>query len=253
MIKTAMIIPDIHAPLHDVPALNVVFKAIPIVKPDIVVLLGDIGELESVCHWRYAKKKRPNLEDWTPKINADIDIVNRLLDRFDDAFNDVGVQDRYFMEGNHEVWLDNFVEEHPYLPQYSPQIAFKLAERNYSYYPYGEYLRLGELYYYHGGHYPGQYHTMHHLIKLQANVCYAHNHGVGRASLGGLMGVHASFCIGSLKQDKNESNKWLKGRVTNWSKAFAISHYFDDGSFRCETVDITDGRTILYGREINGN
>jgi hypothetical protein len=251
MIKKAIVIPDIHYPLHSQPALNVIEKAIPIIRPDVAILLGDVGELDTVSSWKYKKKKRPNLEDWTPKIDAELDEVNGLLDQFDTWFE--GCQEKHFCEGNHEVWLDNFVEEHPYLPQYSPQEAFHLEGRGYEYHKYGDYLKLGQLYYYHGGHYAGKYHNIHHLVNLQSNVCYAHNHGVGRASMGGLNGVHSSFCIGSLKRDENEANKWLKGRVTNWSHAFAIVYYNDEGIFRNEVVDITDGWTVLYGREINGN
>ena len=51
VINRAIVTPDKHAPLHDKPAINVVCKAIELVKPDIYVDLGDLGEFSSVSHW----------------------------------------------------------------------------------------------------------------------------------------------------------------------------------------------------------
>ena len=58
----AIVIPDVHVPLHDQRAINCVFKAIDLVKPDRVILMGDIGEWGSVSPWKYKAKKRPPLE-----------------------------------------------------------------------------------------------------------------------------------------------------------------------------------------------
>ena len=49
-LKRAIVTPDKHVPLHDKKACNVVLKAIEIVKPDIYVDLGDLGEWASVSH-----------------------------------------------------------------------------------------------------------------------------------------------------------------------------------------------------------
>ena len=51
VIKRAIVTPDKHAPVHDLPAINVVCQAIELVKPDIYIDLGDLGEWGSVSHW----------------------------------------------------------------------------------------------------------------------------------------------------------------------------------------------------------
>ena len=47
VIKRAIVTPDKHFPLHDVKSINVLCKTIEIVKPDIYIDLGDVGEWES--------------------------------------------------------------------------------------------------------------------------------------------------------------------------------------------------------------
>ena len=42
VIKRAIVTPDKHAPIHDKAAINVVCKAIELVKPNIYVDLGDL-------------------------------------------------------------------------------------------------------------------------------------------------------------------------------------------------------------------
>ena len=44
VVKRVFVTPDKHFPLHDKKAISVVKKAIEIVKPDVYVDLGDVGE-----------------------------------------------------------------------------------------------------------------------------------------------------------------------------------------------------------------
>ena len=44
VLRRAIVTPDKHAPIHDKAAINVVCKAIELVKPDIYIDLGDLGE-----------------------------------------------------------------------------------------------------------------------------------------------------------------------------------------------------------------
>ena len=78
--RRAIIIPDQHFPLHDERAVNVVLKAIALVKPNIFINLGDVGEWESVSSWKYKKIKQPPLEYQLPWIRCiDREMVSGLL------------------------------------------------------------------------------------------------------------------------------------------------------------------------------
>ena len=66
-------------------------------------------------------------------------------------------------------------------------------------------------------------------------------------------GAHHAFSLGCLKDMTSEANLWLRGRTTNWAHAFAIIDWFPTGDFRIDVVDIYNGRTFVWGKEINGN
>ena len=59
VVKRVIVTPDKHVPLHDVLATSVVRQAIEIIKPDIYIDLGDLGEWGSVSHWQWKRKKKP--------------------------------------------------------------------------------------------------------------------------------------------------------------------------------------------------
>ena len=50
-VKRAIVTPDKHFPLADGPAMTVVAQAIELVKPDIYIDLGDVGEWHGCSHW----------------------------------------------------------------------------------------------------------------------------------------------------------------------------------------------------------
>ena len=58
-IKRAIVTPDKHFPIHDQKAINVVCKAIEIVKPNIYIDLGDTGEWEHFSNhfWKGKNQK----------------------------------------------------------------------------------------------------------------------------------------------------------------------------------------------------
>ena len=135
--RRAIVIPDVHFPIQDDAAVNVVLKAIKMVKPNIFVCLGDLGEWKSVSPWRYKRRKSPPLEYTLEELKIEAAAVNDGLDLFDKALNQVGCKNKHMIEGNHDDWLNAFVEEFPYLPEYKFKNVMNLKERGYKYYPYG--------------------------------------------------------------------------------------------------------------------
>jgi len=87
VVKRAVITPDKHVPLHDVLATSVVRQAIEIIKPDIYIDLGDLGEWGSVSHWQWKRKKKPPVEYIIPKLEEEIESVNEFLDKIDSSLD----------------------------------------------------------------------------------------------------------------------------------------------------------------------
>tara|TARA_Y100000593_G_scaffold24909_1_gene49597 strand:- start:293 stop:1084 length:792 start_codon:yes stop_codon:yes gene_type:complete len=253
LIKRAIVTPDKHFPIADQPAINVLCKTIEIVKPDIYVDLGDIGEWASVSTWQWKKKKRPPLEYQLPSVDKEIIDVNKCMDQVDESLDKANCKEKYITEGNHDDWLNRFVKENPFLTHYAFKNAVKLESRGYKYYPMGKYLKIGKLYFYHGHQYGGQYHAANHLRKLGCNVMYGHHHDLQQMVATHMDGAKSAWSIGCLKSMTPEKNKWLQNRKHNWSHAFAIVDFLKNGYFTVHVIQIINGRTSLWGELVDGN
>ena len=252
VVKRALVTPDKHFPLADMAAISCVKQTIEIVKPDIYIDLGDVGEWHGASHWQWKRKKRPPLEYQIPFIDQDIQEVNTGMDWIDESLDKVNCKEKYMIEGNHESWMNYFVDEHPFLKGYRFKECVKLKERNYKYYPAGKFLKIGKLHFYHGHHFSGIHHTRNHLIRLGANVMYGHHHDLQQASVTHMDGVKSAWSIGCRKDMSEEQNEWLGGRRINWSHAFAIVDFFAKGNFTVHVIQIIDGKTSLWGELIKG-
>tara|TARA_R100000664_G_C2752636_1_gene139919 strand:+ start:1060 stop:1833 length:774 start_codon:yes stop_codon:yes gene_type:complete len=252
VVKRYIVTPDKHAPLHDKKAISVVRQSIEIIKPDGYIDLGDLGEWGSVSHWQWKKKKKPPLEYLIPRIDKDVKDVNRLLDEIDESLDKANVKIKHICAGNHDEWLNGFVQEYPYLSHYEFNKCCGFAKRGYRFHPAGEYLKVGKLYFYHGHHFGGQYHTANHLRKLGCNIMYGHWHSMQQDSVTHMDGPKSAWSIGCLKDMRGEKNEWLGGRQHKWAHGFAIVDYYSKGRFTVHPIQIVDGRASVWGEEIKG-
>ena len=252
IVKRAIVTPDKHFPLADKKAINCLCKCIEIVKPDIYVDLGDVGEWEGASHWQWRKKKRPPLEYQTPFIDKDIKDVNKGMDQIDESLDKANCKEKHMIEGNHDDWMNRFVEEHPYMEQYRFEQCVNLKERGYTYHPVGKYMKIGKLAMYHGHHFAGINHTRNHLMRLGTNIMYGHHHDIQQSSVTHLDGAKSAWSIGCLKDMSSRKNEFLQYRMHNWSHAFAIVDFYDKGFFTVHVIQIINGKTSLWGELIIG-
>ena len=253
LIKTVVVTPDKHFPLHDQRAINVVCKAIEIVKPTTYVDLGDTGEWEhfSTHYWK-GRNAKP-MEDLIPLLDKDIADVNEGMDQIDKSLDKVKCKERHFVQGNHEVWLDKFVIRYPYLAHYRTESALNLKDRGYEYHPYNrkQLLRIGKLRFTHGK-YTSKYHSFKHLDMYGTSIMYGHTHDLQRHTKTQEGGTISAWSLGCLK-DIEADEDWLGGRLTNWNHAFAIVNVYSNNDFNVEIVEIIDGKACLWGDVIDGS
>ncbi len=247
--KRAVVIPDQHFPIEDKKAVSVTLQAIDLVKPNLFINLGDVGEWESVSSWKYKKVKRPPLEYQIPEIDKEILAVNKGLDAFDEALDKVGCDWKIMCAGNHDEWLDAFVQQYPYMEEYTFREACHIDARGYDYHPYNEPVKIGKLTFIHGA-YATTYHAKKHLEAYGENIIYGHTHDIQRHTLTKLGGTIGAWSLGCLKDMRAHKNQWLKGRLHNWNHAFAIIDWFKNGDFKVEVVEIINGKSTVWGNEI---
>ena len=234
VIKRVVVTPDKHFPIHDKKAINVVCKAIKLVQPDAYIDLGDTGEWELFSRHHWKNKEKPPLEVLIPMLDKEVKAVNDGMDIIDEALDTVGCKERYFIQGNHELWLDEFVSRHPYWEYISD-----------------DKLKIGKLNFTHGDYVP-IHHAKKHLSAYKENIMYGHTHDLQRFTETGLGGTQSAWSMGCLKNMKSSKNRWLRGNLHNWNHAFAIVDFFGNGDFKVEVVEIINGRTTVWGNYIEG-
>lgn len=206
-----------------------------------------------MSHWQWRKKKRPPIEYQLPSIDIEIAEVNDCLDKIDEALDRVGCKDKHITVGNHDIWLDYFVEENPYLPTYRFAEALSLKDRGYSVHPFGSYHKQGHLRFTHGHQSAGINHARTHLLATGCNLIYGHWHDVCTYSIKHIDGRKAAWCIGCIKRLDDEANEWLQRRKHNWGQTITFVDFFANGDFIVSCTEIIGGRTILWGELLNGN
>lgn len=194
--------------------------------------------------FQWKRRKRPPVEYVTPKIDKDALAVNDFMNDLTVILSKAGCNEMHLIEGNHEVWLDNFVEEHPYLPQYKPENLLHLKGRGWKYHPYGEYIKFGRLYITHGGHFTSKHHACQSVTNTGKSILYGHLHSTQLHKISTLDGDRGAWCIGCLAKLEK---RFLKGRPTSWSHAFAIVHIYGNNDFQVELLDIVGGKVNVWG------
>lgn len=251
--ETVLVIPDTHVTYEganeggiDPKAESILFQAIPIIKPTTAVHLGDIGEWDSVSPWQYKRRRRPPFEFIAPTAEKEASAINRWLDRLDRTLDKAKCSRIVAIEGNHEVWANNFAEEEA-RPEYTSHRLLQIKERGYDWYQHGDFASIGKLHFTHGGHFTGLHHAYKTVLGLSTSCCYGHFHNVESAHvmhLGGAFGAWAMGCLCKMKK------KFLGGKPTSWSHAIGIVHVERDGRFHMEVVDIFDGVGYVYGKRL---
>ena len=242
--KRYIVTPDKHFPYADKKAIKALCNIIEELRPDGYIDLGDTGEWASVSKWKWKNKAKPHLEYYMPAIIKDVDDVNEGMDIIDEALDKANVKEKHFCQGNHELWLDFFVESAPYLPQFACKEAIKLDERGYTYHRAGELLTIGDMSFYHGHNYGGMHHAAAHCKQFKCNIMYGHHHDIQTFSDKSKDGVIMAYSIGCLKSLEREKNEFIGGRPINWAHAIAVVDFIGKSHF-VKVIRIIDGKYSL--------
>ena len=102
-VSTTVVCGDLHVPFHDVRAIGCVLGYIRDVKPDTLVLNGDVVDFYAVSSFSKDPVRETMLQD-------ELDQAAHVLDAFDAAMPK-GAR-KVFVVGNHEARLERYIKEH---------------------------------------------------------------------------------------------------------------------------------------------
>lgn len=244
--EIALFLPDTHIPHQNTPAIKAILKLMDDVIFDKFLIMGDYMDLSCISHWN--KNRHRTLE--MQRLKSDYIIGNSLLDEFDKRLP--SNCDKYYLEGNHEAWAEQLIDEIPALEgMIEPKNMLFLDDRKYKYYKYNELVKIGRLYATHGI-YTGPTSIKKHIDELKVNCIFCHTHTLGLylssspARDIAFVGYNAG-CLSDLSPD------YMKNKPNAWNHGFAIGYFYPNGYFDVQLIRIINGKCIVNMKEYDGN
>ena len=248
---------DIHVPKQNKQALSCFIKTIEKLKPYGVILNGDIMDcgvfsrhdinVEPKKHWTDSDFFEASLKDYEE--------AEKLLK---DVRKGLSKDGRLvWLLGNHEVWLQDFIERSPTTrgKLFSLEKRLPLKELDVKVYPYKDIFKLGKLRVVHtlfdsGGAGGGKHHASKHVEVMGASVLYGHYHDIQSSSkVTPELVSHMAYSAGCLC-DLNP--RYLRNGPQNWSHGFAIVYVYPNNQFQVDIKRIVNNQVIIDGQLIKG-
>lgn len=233
-------------PLHDPRAHDILLQIIGDWKPRRAVMAGDGLDCGAASHWN---KSKPRLTEGL-RLESDADEYRRqVLDPIADA-----TKERDYIKGNHEAWVDQFVDENPSVEGLvSIDKMLQLSARGWNVHDQGSVIHAGKLHFMHGdtvrsSTYPARYAVTHY----GRSICFGHFHSPQshtRVSALDESDVHIGRAVGCLcRKDPG----YGRGAPNRWAQGFLLFEVASDGTFQTYDVNITAGKAVWNGKVYRG-
>jgi len=248
-VKTYVVLADIHYPKLHKPSLNAVLDFLDKNKVDGLIYQGDQLDFECISHHTKNKplyRLRNGFMKDIKGFEQDVLLpIERKLKK--DA-------ERYWLDGNHERFAFDLIEEQPELEDAVDYKKFlQLIERGYKIIELGHCLKLGKLNIVHGeilsglGNQGSVFPARKAVDLYGGNVLAAHSHApqmFSKISPVEHTQKHQGYIngiIGALNPG------YLRNRPTAWMNGFAILELRQNGLFNLYLVNVIDGKFSYAG------
>lgn len=240
----AVILSDIHKPIHDVAALAAVEKLLKHRQPEVIVQLGDLLDMGSLGHF----VKHPK-------------IVGTLQEEFDLGYefwrnireicpDSICVQ----IEGNHERRLQRELWNHPQFHSLRSMTApaqLRLEELDVNWVPkQNNWFLCPELLITHGTAVRSKsgYSATVEMENRGVSGISGHVHRLSLVTRTNMRGT-MTWCEAGHLLDLSKVD-YMEGQA-NWQQGFAVV-YFNDLMYQVQPIPVQDGRFVFEGRVYEG-
>lgn len=246
-VERYIVLPDPHVPYHDRRVWDALLQYIEDHYWHGWICLGDLNDFDAVSHWNKSNIKKMS----DSRLHKQYKASNQWLDELQLSVrhkNPDGPKDEVLIEGNHDFWIERYVNEHPELEglvEVEPQL--KLQDRGIQWVRYWtdkqhKMFTKGHASFIHG-EYVRDYHANKHADVYGTNIFYGHLHDVQSHSRVAL-GHDKTYVAHSLGCLCSYDAEYLGGRPTKWQQAFGVFHFMPDGHFWYSVVRIFGGRFV---------
>jgi predicted phosphodiesterase len=244
-ITKIMVCPDAHHPYVDKKAWKTFLAALRIVRPDILVIIGDFGDFLSIsAHAKKAKDEK--------RFKAELDAVNVALDEI----CAIGLKRVIYVNGNHESRFDRYINSNA--PELDDVVVLteklRLKERGLEHVPYGEFIRIGQIAFSHDVGRCGVNAARQSLSDFGDNLVFGHSHR-GAVVYGGTVEgkTHVCMNVGWLGDYNAIDYRNRNTAKREWQHGCGLIYQTDNGESFCNFIPFIDGRCVIDGKYININ
>lgn len=207
-------------------------------KIDKVVHLGDLAEWESI---NPHSKHTPRLVEGK-RLADDFYYANKFLDEVQNLVPDVTL-----IEGNHEYWVQRFIDDHPNVEGLIDiKSGLKIETRGIRYHEYwkdkAKVYKIGKAFFGHG-YSTAKNHAKVHVEDYGHNFFYGHVHANQRFAKS-RVGKQKHYLAESIHCMCEVDRDWLLGKPTAWTNGFATFTFDKSGYFWHNVVQIQGGRFV---------
>ncbi len=220
---------DVHVPMHDPKAIDVVDQIAKRISPDYIMNVGDHINCNCLNHHKLDRSEPLFGEDIATEFGNGLRIL-KLMAKW--------APERHYIMGNHERFVSDFAAKNPQLESLLNILVLSNAESGAGYKTYKEksVVKIGDIKYLHGE--MRKYGASGDPSKKNSNVfdtdtVWGHCHRAGAR-----LGSYSIGFLGQLDQCYNEPE------ASNWVHGFGVVAHFSDIAF-VNTVYITDYTTFL--------
>lgn len=233
-------------PLHDEKAVSVAMQFIEDFKPDHVILGGDMLDCGSISHHR--KGQTGKLEGLRLLAEAK-ELHTKVIKPLEKQINGRLV----YHIGNHEVWLDDVVDEMPALEGIVDVRHLLNLEDEWEVIPQGKSSALGKITFIHGDTLTGgQYCAASAVAAYERNIRFGHFHTFQTATKTTPVDAngHTGIAVPCLSKKghsygRNAPNKWMQGFLWGYTGG-------PEGCFNDYVTIIVNGKAIINGKVYRG-
>jgi len=241
-----LIVPDAHVPYHDRRAWALMLQAARVVRPERIVVLGDLLDFYCVSSHTKDPSRRISLEQ-------EIEGGNEALDQLDA----LGARERILLAGNHETRLDRLLASRaPEIAGIVPRVAelLRLRERGWRHVEYRKSVRVGSLLLTHDMDQAGLHANLHARRKAEGDAVIGHTHRMavtylgdrdGVPSVGAMLGWLGDASAVDYRSDASVRYEWVHG--------FGVATDLPDGKTVIQPIPVFGGSCIVDGQLVTDN
>lgn len=229
-------------PLHDLAAHEVLRQIVSDWQPQVAVMGGDGLDCGAASHWNRNK----------PRLTEGLRLEKDAAEYYEQVLEPVArtATERHYILGNHEHWVDQFVDENPSIEGLvSVDKMLGLSANGWTLHGQGQTMHVGKLHFMHGDTvqssiYPARYA----VDKYVRSICFGHFHSPQshtRVSALDASDVHTARAVGCLcRKDPG----YGRGAPNRWAQGFLLFEVANDGTFQTYDVNITAGKAVWHGK-----